>query len=162
VELDIPADLPAVRIDANFADHILTNLLENAVRYAHGRPIRISAAPAGDRDVVLVVEDGGTGVPAAALPRLFERFYRVPRRSGTRDNGGSGIGLAVVRGLAEAMGGFADARLSEMGGLAVVVRLPAEKIEPEAEAPAAVAPASTPAAPTPAAPPPGVPQDRDR
>ncbi len=127
VEVEIPQDLSPVRIDASLADHILTNLLENAARYAPGRPIRISAAPAGSH-VELVVEDGGTGVPGASLPRLFERFYRVPRRTGSRDDGGSGIGLAVVRGLAMAMGGSVLARSSELGGLAVVVSLHSETV----------------------------------
>jgi two-component system, OmpR family, sensor histidine kinase KdpD len=133
VEVAIPEDLPAVRIDAGLADHILTNLFENAARYAPGQRIRVSAAPVGESRVELVVEDAGPGVPATALPRLFERFYRVPRRSGIRDNGGSGIGLAVVRGLAEAMGGLAEARPSELGGLAVAVTLPAETVEEEME-----------------------------
>jgi two-component system sensor histidine kinase KdpD len=122
VEVAIPADLPAVQVDGMFMDLILTNLLENAARYAPGKALRVSARAAGDR-VLLMVEDAGSGVPAAALPHLFERFYRAPRRQGSRSEGGSGIGLAVVRGLAEAMGGSAEARPSSLGGLAVVVRL---------------------------------------
>jgi K+-sensing histidine kinase KdpD len=82
----------------------------------------------------MVVEDAGPGVPASVLSRLFERFYRAPPRKGSRAEGGSGIGLAVVRGLAVAMGGSADARQSSLGGLAVVLRLPAEDAEPVEEA----------------------------
>jgi hypothetical protein len=73
-----------------------------------------------------MVDDAGPGVPATALPHLFERFYRAPRRQGSRSEGGSGIGLAVVRGLAEAMGGSVIARPSALGGLSVVVRLPVD------------------------------------
>ena len=125
VEVGIPADLPAVRVDAIFIDQILTNLLENAGRYATGKLIRVSAKAVGGQ-VWLIVEDAGPGVPATAMPHVFERFYRVPRRQGSRSAGGSGIGLAVVKGLAEAMGGSAVARPSTLGGLEVIVRLQVE------------------------------------
>jgi two-component system sensor histidine kinase KdpD len=128
VEVVIPADLPAVRVDALFVDQILANLLENAARYAPDRPIRVSAGEA-DGGVELVVEDAGPGVPAAQLPRLFDRFYRGPARQGPRSGGGSGIGLTVVKGLAEAMGGSVEARPSTLGGLAVAVLLPCESLE---------------------------------
>ncbi len=77
-----------------------------------------------DRDgpVRLTVEDTGPGVPEASLGRLFEKFYRVPGASaGSRS--GTGVGLAVVRGLTEAMGGQVTARRSDLGGLAVDVDL---------------------------------------
>jgi two-component system sensor histidine kinase KdpD len=128
VEVQIPPDLPAVRVDALFVDQILANLLENAARYAPDRPIRVSAAEA-DGGVELVVEDAGPGVPASQLPRLFDRFYRGPARQGLRTEGGSGIGLTVVKGLAEAMGGSVEARASALGGLAVAVMLPCESLE---------------------------------
>jgi two-component system sensor histidine kinase KdpD len=131
VEVDMPEDLPAVEVDALFVDQIVTNLLENAARYAPGKQIRVSATDSDDR-VELVVEDAGPGVPAAQLPRLFERFYRAPRRQGSRSEGGSGIGLTVVQGLAEAMGGSVEARPSSMGGLAIAVRLDCVSVvEPE-------------------------------
>ena len=134
VEVSIPDDLPPVRIDAIFVDQILTNLLENAARYAAGKRIRVTAECPSDGTVELTVEDAGPGVPAPALAHLFERFYRGPRRLGSRGEGGSGIGLTVVRGLTEAMGGSAEARASELGGLAVAVRLPVETAaEPSAE-----------------------------
>jgi two-component system sensor histidine kinase KdpD len=159
LEIAIAPNLPAVRADAMFVDQILTNLLENAARYAAGRRIRVSARQSRAGRVDLVVEDGGPGVPESVLPRLFERFYRAPRRQGSRAEGGSGIGLAVVRGLAEAMGGSADARQSSLGGLAVVVRFPAEdaepaevaaEVEPAAEVAAEVEPAAEPAVADPA------------
>src|ERR1035437_8016051 len=115
VEALVPEDLPAVQVDAIFVDQILTNLLENAGRYAAGKQIRVSAKAVGDQ-VWLVVEDAGRGVAATVMPHLFERFYRAPRRQGSRAEGGSGIGLAVVKGLAEAMGGSVLARASAMGG----------------------------------------------
>jgi two-component system sensor histidine kinase KdpD len=135
VELAIDDDLPPVRVDALLLDQIVTNLLENAARHASGHGIRVSAGLVTSDAVELVVEDGGPGVPVAALPRIFDRFYRVPRRQGAREGAGSGVGLAVVRGLAEAMGGYADARPSRLGGLAVAIRLPTESTaEPESPA----------------------------
>ena len=78
-----------------------------------------------------MIEDDGAGVPDEALPRLFDKFYRVPRLAeGSRR--GTGTGLSVVRGLAEAMGGHVTARKADAGGLAIVLDLPT--------APAPVAP----------------------
>ena len=124
--MDIPLDLPPVLVDDVYLDAVVSNLLDNARKYSpDDAPIRISACqPAPDGPVRLVVEDGGPGVPDAALGRIFEKFYRAcPRPSGTRR--GSGIGLAIVRGLIEAMGGAVVAERSALGGLAVTIDLPA-------------------------------------
>jgi signal transduction histidine kinase len=89
--------------------------------------MRICAGPVGDGRIRLTVEDAGPGVPGDALPRLFEKFYRVPGRDrGSRS--GTGIGLAVVRGLTEAMGGRVSARQSSLGGLAIDFDLPGAPI----------------------------------
>jgi two-component system sensor histidine kinase KdpD len=124
VRVDVPADVQPVLVDPIFVDQILTNLLENAVAHAGAaRSIRIGAAPmpGGDR-VELVVEDSGPGVPSRELAHLFEKFYRVSTPGRTAR--GMGIGLAVVRGLAAAMGGRVEARRSSLGGLAIAVVLP--------------------------------------
>jgi len=92
------------------------------MRYAPGAAIRV-AATANEASVELTIEDAGAGVPEDALPRLFEKFYRV-RRPRDSARHGTGIGLAVVRGLLEAMGGEASAARAELGGLAIVMRLP--------------------------------------
>jgi two-component system sensor histidine kinase KdpD len=127
VTIDLPADLPSVRADATFLSQALSNLLENAARYAPpGAPIAISASSHPERGTVtLIVEDGGPGVPPEALPRLFERFYRAPPSSaGARR--GFGLGLSVVEGLVVAMGGRVRADQSSLGGLAITVELPAD------------------------------------
>jgi len=127
VDVDLPRDLPPILADAVFADEVLGNLIDNAARYAPSpAPIRVAARCIGD-EVELVVEDGGPGVPPDLVPRLFERFYRVERpREGARR--GMGLGLSVVKGLVEAMGGSVEVSASELGGLAVHVRLRAERM----------------------------------
>ena len=92
-------------------------------RPRHRCAIRAQASEVGGL-IRLTLEDGGPGVPTEALPRLFDKFYRVPGTPrGSRT--GTGIGLAVVRGLVEAMGGSVNARRSELGGLAVDIDVPA-------------------------------------
>jgi len=121
--LNVPDGLPAVTVDPVLASQVVDNLLENVVR--HTAPevrVRVSATADGGA-VRLRVEDGGEGVPADSLPHIFEKFYRVPARRETGRQG-TGLGLAVVKGMAEAMGGSVDASRSELGGLAVDVTLP--------------------------------------
>jgi two-component system sensor histidine kinase KdpD len=116
---------PPVDVDPVFLDEALTNALENAVKYTPaGTAIRITAERLpGQARVRLSVEDAGTGVPDQALPRIFDKFYRVPG-SGGGSRSGTGIGLAVARGLIEATGGHVAARRGELGGLAIDIDLP--------------------------------------
>jgi two-component system phosphate regulon sensor histidine kinase PhoR len=99
-----PGDSPVVPGDPDGILRLVANLLDNAVKY--NRPagevvVRLRAA-AGE--AVLEVADTGIGIPAAALPRLFERFYRVDKGR-SREEGGTGLGLAIVKHVAQAHGG---------------------------------------------------------
>ncbi|HSO29988.1 MAG TPA: ATP-binding protein [Candidatus Sulfomarinibacteraceae bacterium] len=128
------ADESAVHADPILLEEALVNLLDNAIRHTPpGSAIRISAGPgAGPGIARLTVEDSGPGVPDAALLRIFDRFYRS--KDGARPSGpGMGIGLAVVRGFVEAMGGHVAARRSDLGGLAIDVDLRAAEIPVAAE-----------------------------
>lgn len=124
VQIVFHTDLPPIRADANLFDEVLANLLENAARYAPDAVTRVSVDACPDGRVRIRVEDAGPGVPEASLPRLFDKFYRVPRQ-GEGSRRGLGIGLAVVRGLTEAMGGNVTASASALGGLAIDVLLDA-------------------------------------
>ncbi len=118
-----PDDLPPVFADPVFLGQVLANLVDNAATFVPpGGQIQIGAAVV-DGMVRITVEDAGPGVPTDALPHLFEKFYRAgPAEPGSRS--GTGTGLAVVRGLTEAMDGHVEARASVLGGLAVDVSLP--------------------------------------
>jgi two-component system sensor histidine kinase KdpD len=123
--LEVALAAPPVLVDPVFLDDALTNVIENAIKYTEpATPLRITARQRTDAPFVrLTVEDGGVGVPDDALPRLFDKFYRVP--GGPRGSrAGTGVGLAVVLGLVEATGGRAAARRSELGGLAIDLDLP--------------------------------------
>ncbi|MBI4538897.1 MAG: HAMP domain-containing protein [Gemmatimonadetes bacterium] len=106
----------AVIADAAALHQILRNLFDNALRHTlAGGEIRVRVAPPDDADGMVRVEvsDTGSGIPSAALPRIFERFYRVdPSRS--RAEGGTGLGLSIVKHLVEGMGGTVGAQ-SELG-----------------------------------------------
>jgi len=137
IDIAIPDDLPPVRADAVFLDALLANLVENVARHTtEPARLRISAAADAGR-VRLAIDDGGLGVPAGERDRLFEKFHRLPPPTeGSRR--GLGVGLAIVRGMAEAMGGTANAEASELGGLRVEVDLPAaEPIPAETAVPGA-------------------------
>ena len=101
--VELPDSLPA-RGDPDQLAQVVGNLLQNAVRYtpAGGRvSIRAERRPG---DVLVSVANSGEGIPAADLPHVFERFYRVDK-SRDRARGGAGIGLAIVRQIVEAAGG---------------------------------------------------------
>ena len=124
VRLDLPDDLPFVHVDAVLFDAVLANLLENVARHTPpATSLGISAARADGGQVTLTIEDDGPGVAAADLPRLFDKFFRVvgPGEGARR---GMGIGLSVVRGLMEALGGTVSARHARAGGLAIDLGLP--------------------------------------
>ena len=130
VRIEIPEDLPPVLVDDTYVDEVLTNLIENAIRYG-GDLIRVSGRRSPEGAFLdLVVEDDGPGVNDADIPRLFEKFYRV-RRPDDKARHGMGIGLTVSQGLSQAMGGEISAGRSELGGLAVRLRLPSVEMPDE-------------------------------
>ena len=132
--VELALDGPPVLVDPIFLDSAVTNVVENAIKYTPpDAPLRISVRSTDPGRVTLTIEDGGPGVPDDALGRLFDKFYRVPGKQRT-SRSGTGIGLAVVRGLVETMGGEVSARRSELGGLAIDIDLPAAPREPAADA----------------------------
>jgi len=130
VQTQVPADLPPVELDYMQIDQVLTNLIENAVRYTPKHsPIEVSAHCEGGQ-VVISVADRGPGVPPADLDRVFDKFYRVlDGKPNTSHPSGSGLGLAVSKGLVEAHGGRIWAEPREGGGVVFSVSLPLGAME---------------------------------
>ena len=116
--------LPALLADPDRLGEVLANLLDNALRHTPaGGSVEVSAARRGAH-VELAVRDTGEGIAREHLGRVFERFYRVDRGR-SREQGGSGIGLAVARALVEAHGGAIQAESDGPGrGARFAVSLP--------------------------------------
>ncbi len=125
IALDIrqPEALPAVAMQADDLERVLTNVLDNAVRYSpEGSRIQCSLRVEGDH-LVCLIEDEGPGVPEKELPRLTERFYRV-NKARSRREGGHGLGLAIVQELLDLHGGTLAFANREPNGLQVRMHLP--------------------------------------
>ncbi|WP_030225856.1 sensor histidine kinase [Streptomyces sp. NRRL WC-3626] len=118
VDLDIPETLPMVHVDRGLLERAVANIVENAVKYSPpGEKVLVSASALAHRVEVRVV-DRGPGVPDEAKSRIFEPFQRygdAPRGNGV------GLGLAVARGFAEAIGGTLEAEDTPGGGLTMVL-----------------------------------------
>jgi len=121
VEVDVPADAPTVLADATRIGHALTNLLTNALRYTNpGGEVTVSAVSEGNV-VRFSVRDNGGGIPEQYLPRVFDRFFRVPGQAG---ESGAGLGLAIAKEIVEAHGGQITAESKEGIGSTFSFTLP--------------------------------------
>jgi signal transduction histidine kinase len=123
VEVEVDGDLPPVRFERDAVLQVVFNLVDNALKYARDagdRVIAIRCSREGD-GVCVAVRDRGPGVPAPHLSKIFEPFYRCEDEL-TRTAKGTGIGLALVRGLAENMGAAVSGRNLNEGGFEVSLR----------------------------------------
>ena len=126
VRLFVGDRLPLVRTDPGLLERVLANLFANALAYSPpGRPPALHARPAGD-SVILEIADHGPGVPDALKERMFEPFERLDagRREARAAANGVGLGLAVVKGFLDTMGGSVAAADTPGGGLTIRVTLP--------------------------------------
>ncbi|HEU4673138.1 MAG TPA: HAMP domain-containing sensor histidine kinase [Candidatus Limnocylindrales bacterium] len=119
----VPREPVVASTEPRRLDRILGNLLDNAREHAPGAAVEVGVARDG-AGAVVTVRDHGSGVSAAALPHLFERFWKAdPARTG----GSSGLGLAIAREHAHVLGATLEAENAADGGLAVTLRLPLDQ-----------------------------------
>jgi two-component system phosphate regulon sensor histidine kinase PhoR len=121
IDLDITAGLPEVMADRGRVEHVLLNLIHNALKFTppHGN-IKVSTI-ADNKEILVSVADTGVGIPSDELSRIFERFYKVDRsRSGT----GTGLGLSIVKHIVEAHGGRVSVESTEGKGSTFTFSLP--------------------------------------
>jgi two-component system sensor histidine kinase KdpD len=120
LDIELDDDLPPVQADPVQLERVLSNLLENAVRYSsNGEPVAVRASTTGTR-LQLRITDHGPGIAADDLERIFEPFYRAPGAAGR----GSGLGLAIAKGFVDGNGGRLWARSLPGQGATFTIDLP--------------------------------------
>ena len=128
IKVEMAEDLPLIYADAALLEHVVLNLLDNAVKYSvEGSKIELQTA-LGANEVIVMVKDRGVGFKEADLPHLFDKFYRA---GNTEKISGTGLGLAICKGIVDAHHGRIWAELRPDGGsifgFALPVTLPEEK-----------------------------------
>ncbi|MGI6678391.1 MAG: two-component system histidine kinase PnpS [Dehalobacterium sp.] len=126
LEIDLPRELPRVKANPDRFKQILVNLLDNAIKYSpQGSRVQIKAQEE-ETSLKILVKDTGMGIPAKELPRIFERFYRVDKAR-SRQMGGFGLGLSIVRHMVENMGGTIGVESEENKGSIFWFKLPRDE-----------------------------------
>ena len=121
LEVDLPEELPIVYGDPSAIEHILANLLDNAVKYSPDGTTIDLKVDTEDNEMHISVADRGQGIPEDVLPRIFERYRRA---DGHAEGGNVGLGLFIVRSLAQGHGGRVWAENREGGGARITFTLP--------------------------------------
>ncbi len=131
MEVALPEESPAVRVDVHQIERVLVNLIENALRYSPvSEPVRVQVSATASEVLVRVV-DRGPGISPTELERIFEPFQRGSRSGEVR---GAGLGLAIARGFAEANGGRVWAESRQGQGASFVLALPVARVAAEVPA----------------------------
>jgi signal transduction histidine kinase len=128
VEVSVAPDLPDLPMDAEAVSQALANLVDNAIKYSGDRKRLRIEARVEDREIAISVVDDGIGIPQEEHGRIFEKFYRVGR-SETQGRRGSGVGLALVRHIAEAHGGRVTVESRPGEGSRFTLGLPVKREE---------------------------------
>jgi two-component system, OmpR family, phosphate regulon sensor histidine kinase PhoR len=128
VKVNIPENLPRVEADAFRIEQVIYNLIDNALKHGGKSGVNVMVeAHSNGREAIVAVHDDGPGVPLGDQPHLFERFYRV-HKDRSRDAGGSGLGLSIVKHTVQAHGGTVALQSSPGAGATFTVSLPLKQI----------------------------------
>ena len=123
LECFVIGDIPLITADNDRLEQVIVNLISNALKYtAPGGSITVYVGKLYN-DVYIKVTDNGIGIPNDALPRVFERFYRVDKAR-SRDMGGTGLGLAIAKEIIQAHGGSISIASEYGKGTEVTAKLP--------------------------------------
>jgi signal transduction histidine kinase len=124
VVVELSDSLPLIEADPFRLEQVVFNLLDNALKYGNRAGAKVVISARRDReDLILQVRDNGPGIPLSDQPHIFERFYRV-YKDRSRDAGGTGIGLSIVKHTVQAHGGSVHVESHPGAGATFWVRLP--------------------------------------
>jgi len=122
IKINIEAKLPRIQGDPFMLEQVLINLLDNALKYTESGRITIELKQQ-NRQLTVLIQDTGIGIPKEDLPRIFERFYVVDK-SRSRSMGGTGLGLSIVKHIVQLHGGSIDVESTAGAGTKFNIRLP--------------------------------------
>ncbi len=129
---EIQENLPELYGSRDWFKQLVLNLVDNAIKYTpDGGTVKVRGYKR-DKDIFLVVQDTGIGIPKKDIPRLFERFYRVDKAR-SRKVGGTGLGLAIVKHITIAFKGEVSVKSQEKKGTEFIVRLPIQNMSSQGE-----------------------------
>jgi two-component system sensor histidine kinase KdpD len=121
----VSPDMPLVKLDFVLMEQVITNLLHNASLYTPpDSKIQINAFVEG-QECALIISDNGPGFPKDAIPRIFEKFYRVPGSKA----GGTGLGLSIVQGFIAAHNGTIKVENKKNGGAEFIIKFPLQSLD---------------------------------
>ncbi len=121
VTVDLPDDLPGVHVDSVLIEHVLVNVLSNAIKYSPEKSEIALHAYVVDHTMRVAIKDQGMGIATEERARIFEKFYRSPRNKHIT---GTGLGLAICKGIALAHGGDIWVEAADSVGSTLVLSLP--------------------------------------
>ncbi|MDH3500853.1 MAG: HAMP domain-containing histidine kinase, partial [Acidimicrobiia bacterium] len=123
VTVEVHDEAAEIEADADHVQRIVINLVQNGLKYASGSPIEVIAKSAPNQTIAISFIDHGPGIAPEARDRVFERFQQL-EPSATRSQGGTGLGLNIVKGLVTGMGGRIELSQTDGGGATFTVFLP--------------------------------------
>ena len=121
IQIDIPTDLPFIRVDFGLFVQALVNIVDNALKYSPPDSLIEISGRHVQQEVHIEIVDRGTGIPEQDLPYIFDKFYRIKRPDNVS---GTGLGLSITKGLVEAHGGHIEAKSQAGRGTIVSIILP--------------------------------------
>jgi two-component system sensor histidine kinase KdpD len=120
ITVDVASDMPLIKLDFALMEQVIINLLHNASLYTpHDSEIRIRSF-VSNQECLIIISDNGPGFPKDSIPRIFEKFYRVPGSKA----GGTGLGLSIVQGFVASHNGTIKVENKIEGGAEFTIRLP--------------------------------------
>ncbi len=134
LEVRLPRNLPKIMGDRDQLYRLFLNIIQNAINYTAAGRVTVSAS-SRNKYLEVIVRDTGIGIPAEALGRIFERFYRVDKAR-SRKAGGTGLGLSIAKQIAELHGGTVNIFSQEGVGTEVTIPLPVAGTETRLQSPA--------------------------